>query len=67
MSNVGTASSLRQYDNIALGSGLSNGSTEFFVDNMQLEFVKAVPEPGTFALVGMGLIGLCSVARRKAA
>ena len=54
VSNVGTAASFRSYDNIALGSGLSNGSTEAFFDNMRLE-VTAVPEPGALSLMAAGL------------
>jgi hypothetical protein len=54
VSNVGTV--LRGYDNIALGSGLSNASTEAFIDNMVLE-VSPIPEPSsaTFGLLGLGL------------
>ena len=63
VSNVGTAASFRSYDNIALGSGLSNGSTEAFFDNMRLE-VTAVPEPGVTALLGLGLAGLIAFRRQ---
>jgi MYXO-CTERM domain-containing protein len=58
--NVGTAASFRSYDNITIGSGLSNGSTEAFFDNMSLE-VTAVPEPSVAAvgLVGLGLFFGC--------
>jgi hypothetical protein len=41
--NVGTT--LRSYDNITIGSGLSNGSTSAFFDNMYLEFVPANTAP----------------------
>src|SRR3972149_5944399 len=54
VSNIGTAASIRSYDNIALGSGLSNASTEVFFDNVRLE---VVPEPATMALAGI-LLGL---------
>jgi hypothetical protein len=42
VSNVGSAAQIRQYDNIALGSGLSNGFTEAYFDNMRLEFIEPV-------------------------
>lgn len=55
VSDVGTAASIRSYDNITLGSGLSNGSTEAFFDNMSLEFVPA-PEPASLSLVGVAAL-----------
>jgi hypothetical protein len=59
VSNVGTAASIRSYDNIALGSGLSNASNAAYFDNMHLEIQPvAVPEPSTLALAGVGLGGL---------
>jgi hypothetical protein len=57
VSDVGTAASIRSYDNIALGSGLSNGSTEAFFDNMSLQFVPA-PEPASLSLIGVAAIFL---------
>ena len=60
--NVGTV--IRQYDNITLGSGLSNGSTEAFFDNVHLEYIPAIPEPTSLALVG--LAGLALRRRRSA-
>jgi hypothetical protein len=38
VSNVGAQ--VRQYDNIALGSGLSNGNSEVYFDNVNLEFIE---------------------------
>jgi len=49
--NVGTV--LRSYDNIAIGSGLSNGSTAAYFDNMRLEFIASVPEASSFLAVGL--------------
>lgn len=63
VNNVGTAASLRSFDNIALGSGLSNGSTEAFFDNMRLE---VVPEPATLLLVGLVSVAACGCRRRFA-
>jgi hypothetical protein len=54
VSNIGTAASFRSYDNIALGSGLSNGSTEAFFDNMSLT-TAPIPEPGAFAFAALGV------------
>ena len=59
--NVGTAATIRSYDLIRIGSGLSNGSTEYFTDNMRLEFIP-FPEPSSMALVGLGTLAL---ARRR--
>lgn len=40
------------------------GNTGFVVDDIELRGVSAVPEPGTYALVGVGL-ALVGVARRR--
>jgi len=67
VSNVGGAGTLRSYDNIAMGSGLSNGSTEAFFDNMVLEFTQAVPEPTSFAILLVSACGICFTTRRRSA
>lgn len=63
VSNVGTAASIRSYDVIRLGSGLSNGSTEVFFDNMRLEYVQ-VPEPASLSLLALAAGSLVRRARR---
>lgn len=62
LTNTGAA---RSYEIVRLGSGLSSVATANF-DNVHLETFQ-IPEPATIALAGMGMIGLCSVARRKSA
>ncbi|MEX2309031.1 MAG: PEP-CTERM sorting domain-containing protein [Pirellulales bacterium] len=63
VSNVGGAGTLRSYDNIRIGSGVSNANNAAYYDN---EWVRRVPipEPTTFALLGLGLIGF-GFARRR--
>jgi len=63
VSDIGTAATIRSYDNITIGSGNSNGSTEAFFDNMSLE---VVPEPASIGLLGLGGIGLLARRRRQA-
>jgi hypothetical protein len=62
VSNVGTAASMRQYDNIAIGSGFSNASTEAFFDNMLL---YQVPEPTSLLLAGFLGLSLSCVRTRR--
>jgi hypothetical protein len=64
VSDIGTAATIRSYDTIRIGSGLSNGSTEVFFDNMQLEF-SVVPEPATFMIAGIAFLGLVAARRRQ--
>lgn len=64
VSNIGSAASIRSYDNIALGSGLSNASVEVFFDNMKLE---TVPEPAAIAMVCMVLGAVAGCGRRRMA
>jgi hypothetical protein len=65
VSNVGDATQIRSYDVIRLGSGLSNGNTEVFYDNMQLEYI-AVPEPASVLLAGVATLGFLFARRRIA-
>lgn len=65
VSNVGGAGTLRSYDNIRIGSGLSNGSTEAFFDNMVLDYTAAVPEPMTASMALIAAFGLIASRRRS--
>ena len=64
VNNVGTAASFRSYDNITLGSGLSNGSNTAYYDNFFFA-VTSVPEPGTATLLGIGLAGFIAFRRMR--
>jgi hypothetical protein len=64
VSNVGTAATIRSYDNVAFGSGLSNGSNTAYYDNFLVE-VSPVPEPSIAALFGIGLSGLIALRRSR--
>lgn len=51
------------------GNGDCNRTTNqanFAIDNIATVDASAVPEPGTFALIGLGLLGLRSCSRRRA-
>jgi hypothetical protein len=60
VSNVGTAATLRSYDAIRLGSGVSNGGNAAWYDNFGVQVV--IPEPSA---IGLGLIGTLAFAWRR--
>ena len=62
VSNLSTAATYRSYDNIALGSGLTNAGVNAYYDNMYLEYT---PEPATVGLLTLG--GVLLRRRRRAA
>jgi hypothetical protein len=62
VSNVGVAGSLRSYEHIRIGSGVSSPQLAHY-DNFVLE---AVPEPTALALLGLGGAGLLMRRRRTA-
>jgi hypothetical protein len=66
--NVGTATGLRSYDLIRIGSGLSNGGQTAYFDNMRVQTGSSIliPEPSSFVLV-LGLVGAALAARRRSA
>ncbi len=58
---TGVGTTLRLYDNIALGSGLGNASNAAYYDNFSL--VYAVPEASSFLAVGA--VGMLFAAARR--
>ena len=56
---AGTAGAIVQF--LTAGSAVANDNAMIRIDN-----VTIVPEPTTFALVGLGLLGLLGLRRRKA-
>jgi hypothetical protein len=64
VSNVSTAANIRSYDNVTMGSGVSNASNGAYYDNFHVE-VLAVPEPSSAALIGIGLSGLIALRRSR--
>jgi hypothetical protein len=65
--NVGTAASIRSYDNIRIGSGLSNANNAAYYDNVRVQTGSQflIPEPGTLVLCGLALIGSLGFVRRR--
>jgi hypothetical protein len=60
VSNVGTAATLRSYDLVRIGSGVSNANNAAWYDNFSVEVV--IPEPST---IGLGLMGMLAFACRR--
>jgi PEP-CTERM motif len=54
---VATGFTLRSYDTVRLGTGLTATQPAAF-DDVSVQIVSAVPEPSTLALAGLGLGGL---------
>jgi MYXO-CTERM domain-containing protein len=63
VSNVGTSATLRSYDAIRLGSGVSNAGNAAWYDNFS---VQVIPEPSTMGLGLLGALLLACHRRRKA-
>lgn len=61
--NVGTAASIRSFDNITIGSGISSANGAYY-DNMRLQFVP-VPEPTAVAFGALAATGLLARRRRS--
>ncbi|MFT3788463.1 MAG: PEP-CTERM sorting domain-containing protein [Tepidisphaeraceae bacterium] len=61
VSNVGSAASIRSYENIVIGSGLSNGNIGAYFDNVSL--TVTTPEPAT--LIASGALAAFALIRRR--
>jgi hypothetical protein len=66
--NVGTAAQIRSYDNVRIGSGLSNGNNSAYYDNMRVQTGSSilVPEPSNVALLGLATLGYRRFSRSPA-
>jgi len=64
VSNIGTAATIRSYETIRIGSGVSS-TAEAFYDNY-LVTTEAVPEPASVALLGLGAFAWVAKRRRAA-
>lgn len=62
VSNVGTAATLRSYDAIRLGSGVSNAGNAAWYDNFRVEIV---PEPSAVGLCLLGAAAALGLRRRR--
>ncbi|MBA4105024.1 MAG: hypothetical protein C0485_04640 [Pirellula sp.] len=62
LSRTVTGTTAQSWDTIVIGPGTGTQAGTTWIDGVQVEIV---PEPATLALAGIGLIGVCSVARRK--
>jgi hypothetical protein len=58
----GVVGTLRSYDNITIGSGLTNGGVNVYFDNMSLD-LGTVPEPTSLSVLALG--GIAASARRR--
>ena len=47
------------------GTALNNNSGNWRLDNVAIDGVAAVPEPSTVAMVGLGLVGMLTIRRRR--
>jgi hypothetical protein len=71
----GLALTTAGFNNLKAGLGLysiglialQGASTDFGTLNSSLTFAPAIPEPSTYALMGLGLVGIGFAARRRAA
>jgi hypothetical protein len=61
------ASDLHTYNTGLLTENRLSNNTDFFIARPDTEVFNVVPEPSTYAMMGMGMLGLVGVARRRRA